>query len=493
MGRVKPFLWLISGAILAFFSLGDAPLPFCVWVAPPLLLHFARIRSPLKGLPAIMIAFAIATGIADIGVLPFRGTAYAAIVAGIALSASLPYLVDRLIAPRLPGIPSTLVFPLAWVSVEFVGSRLSPSATWGLSGYTQFANLPLVQLAATTGTFGITFLVGWFASVVNWSWDLDFTWNKIRPGVLLYAGIFSLVMLAGSVRLAIQESPVRVVRAAVVSYPRDMFNPGEATRIRFGRVSSEEREPLREKMMMLQDWFLEATHREALAGAKIIIWPELNFLVFKEDEPAFMERAQRLARENSAYLLMGMASVTLGADRPLENKAVLVDDSGRVVCSYLKGHRVTGPEETLGKPGNDRPFVGSTSYGRAAVAICFDMDFPEFIREAGEQRADLLLVPANDWQEIKHIHSWMAAFRAVENGATMIRATSTGFSTVVDPYGRTLAVTDHFSPGARIMVAQVPLARTGTVYAQVGDLFSWLCLVGLALLICLGVIRRRSS
>jgi len=144
-------------------------------------------------------------------------------------------------------------------------------------------------------------------------------------------------------------------------------------------------------------------------------------------------------------------------------------------------------------PGNDRPFIGGTAYGRAAVAICFDMDFPAFIREAGQAQADLLLVPANDWDEIKKIHFWMAAFRAVENGATMIRATSTGLSTVVDPFGRTLAVTDHFWPGARVMVAQVPIARTGTVYARVGDLFSWLCLLALVMLTVRGAARPPGS
>ena len=38
--------------------------------------------------------------------------------------------------------------------------------------------------------------------------------------------------------------------------------------------------------------------------------------------------------------------------------------------------------------------VVPTSAGRIATAICFDADFPEFIRQAGESRADLLIVAA---------------------------------------------------------------------------------------------------
>ena len=48
--------------------------------------------------------------------------------------------------------------------------------------------------------------------------------------------------------------------------------------------------------------------------------------------------------------------------------------------------------------------------------------FPEFIRQAAQGSADLLIVPVNDWKEIKDIHFQMAAFRAIENGVPLVRA-----------------------------------------------------------------------
>jgi apolipoprotein N-acyltransferase len=73
----------------------------------------------------------------------------------------------------------------------------------------------------------------------------------------------------------------------------------------------------------------------------------------------------------------------------------------------------------------------------------------------------------------------MAVFRAVENGVSLFRAASTGVSTAVDPYGRTLATKDDVSPGGQVMVVQLPIARVATVYARAGDLFGWLCVAGL--------------
>ena len=49
---------------------------------------------------------------------------------------------------------------------------------------------------------------------------------------------------------------------------------------------------------------------------------------------------------------------------------------------------------------------------------------------------------------------------------------------------RTLGMTDHFSPDAHVMVAQLPLGHVTTIYARVGDLFGVLCaLVTLAALV----------
>ena len=48
----------------------------------------------------------------------------------IALGHLLPYLADRLLAPRLPGLAATLVFPAALVTAEQLGSW-GPMGSWG--------------------------------------------------------------------------------------------------------------------------------------------------------------------------------------------------------------------------------------------------------------------------------------------------------------------------------------------------------------------------
>ena len=66
------------------------------------------------------------------------------------------------------------------------------------------------------------------------------------------------------------------------------------------------------------------------------MWPEVGVLVFKEDETKFLECAEQLAREEQIYLLMGMGVVRVGASRPMENKAALVNPSAQIEFTYLK-------------------------------------------------------------------------------------------------------------------------------------------------------------
>jgi apolipoprotein N-acyltransferase len=487
MRQITPFVWLAIGGVFSTLCLGKGTIPLAAWLAPIFLLHFARITPPFAGLLSICLVLFLAASVSNRGVIPLSGFAYFGVVLTIAIALTLSYVADRLLASQFAGFASALIFPLACVAVEFINTRTGPFGSWGSMAYTQHDNLPLMQLTSVTGIFGIAFLIAWFASVVNWAWHHGFAWYAIRGGVLLYAGVFGLVMLAGAARLALGASEVKSIRAAVISGPEGMFNPGDETRILHGGVRDEELVQFRNVFRRLQDWFLENTRREARAGARIVVWPEVNLLVFKEDETTFLERAQRLAAEERIYLLMGLGTVSPGVPRPLENKAVLLNPSGEIEFSYLKSRLVPGVEARVTISGNGRLPISHTQYGRIAVAICYDMDFPQLIRQVGRAEADVLLAPANDWEVIKHLHFRMAIFRAIENGTSMVRATKSGLSGAVDAFGRTLALTDHFSPGARIIITQVPLTHVSTIYTRVGDLFAWLCIASLLIMIAVAL------
>jgi apolipoprotein N-acyltransferase len=491
MARAGSLLWFVAGAML----LGAAtrfPVPILIWLALPVLLHASRSVPALQAIPCVGLALlgAVIVGRRDI---PVSGPLFFAIAAFVAATLTLPFALDRLAASRLGAFGSTLVFPLAYVAAEFLRSRFAPGATWGSIAYTQYGDLPLMQVAAFVGIWGITFLIAWFASTAELAWSRGFDWNVVRTPVLTYTGILGAVVLAGSVRLALAPTDRASMRVATVNRPADLFVPGEMTRIAEGSMSPEERPRLIDKLHRLHDWFLESSRREARAGARLIAWPEQNLLILAEEEPAFIGRAQRLAAEERVYLAMGMGTVHPGEALPFENKLILIDPAGSLLVSYRKSHPVAGWEESIMRRGDGRLPVVATKDGRMATAICYDDAFPEFMRQAGRGAADVLIVPANEWKAIKTIHPHMASFRAIENGVPLLRPAASGLSSAFDQWGRELGVADYFAPGDRTMVAQLPVGSVRTLYARTGDLFAWLCVASLVASVAIAAITRRAA
>jgi len=478
MDMFAKFAWLILGTALQLLGFGRWMTPLAAWLAPLFLLHFAHQVSPVTAMLWTWLGIAVAMGISLRGLVPIPGLAYLVLPVTFGLLGALPYLVDGLVAPLIPGFWSTLVFPVAMTAIEFINARQNPYGTWGATGNTQHGILPLMQLSSVTGIWGIGFLVGWFAAVMNWAWDQQFDWRSVQHGVLIFLGLATAIFLLGGLRIVL--APRRqTVRVAGIGWPKGIVEPTDFMPAVDPSVSEEVKARLKPRFAQLQDSFLSRSEREARAGARVIVWPEANLIVFKEDEASFIERARVIACEHKVYLVMGMATLHPGERHSFQNHAVLLPPNGDTLYDYTKITAVPGFEKMYGVPGDQPIPFADTEFGRLASPICFDLDFDGVVRQVGRGRADMMLAPASDWKEINPIHQQMAEFRAIENGAVLFRITRWGASGVVDPYGRQLAWMDDFSTEDAVMVAQVPVkAGVQTLYSRIGNFFAWACVAG---------------
>src|SRR5580765_4670599 len=487
MAQTGSILSLLVGASL-FGVATRLAFPPAAWIGLAALVHASRSIPAMSGATFLWLALYASLAIANRDTLPVPLPVFLLIVVGESTIVTLPFVIDRIASPRIGGALATLIFPMALVTAEFLRSRLTSGASWWSIAYSQYVFMPLMQLSAVVGIGGITFVVAWFASTFELAWSRGFNWTEIRGPVLTSTIVVVSILLAGGVRLMAAPTDRASIRTATLNRPIDLFAPGEITRISEGRVAATERERFNGKLSRLHDWFLEGSRREARAGARLIVWPEQNLLVFDDDEPAFLERARRLAADERVYLAMGMGTIHLGDRLPFENKLVLIDPSGHIVTSHLKNRPVIGWEASIMRRGHEGVPVVATETGRMAAAICFEADFPDFIRQAGHNDADLLILPVNEWKSIKNIHFQMHVFRAIENGVPLVRAAASGLSAAVDPWGRVFGVSDFYAAGDRTMTAQLPMGRVPTLYAQSGDWFSWLCVAGLAAMLSVVVL-----
>ncbi|KXZ41830.1 hypothetical protein GPECTOR_269g695 [Gonium pectorale] len=79
--------------------------------------------------------------------------------------------------------------------------------------------------------------------------------------------------------------------------------------------------------------------------------------------------------------------------------------------------------------------LAPSPYGLLAGGICFDLDRPQYIRAAGAAGADLLLQPSWTWGDVGPRHFAANSLRAIENGLTILRCSSSGVSGVIGPRG----------------------------------------------------------
>lgn len=87
----------------------------------------------------------------------------------------------------------------------------------------------------------------------------------------------------------------------------------------------------------------------------------------------------------------------------------------------------------------------------------------------------------------------MVPFRAIENGISIFRTTSQGFSMAIDPYRRVIGMMDQKLGDRGVFAVQMPAHRIFTVYGIVGDNLGWLVVVGIAALVLLTVVRGKQK
>jgi 5-aminopentanamidase len=147
-----------------------------------------------------------------------------------------------------------------------------------------------------------------------------------------------------------------------------------------------------------------AIEEAALAGARLVVLPELSdsgyvfsgagearSLASSTASSVTLREWRSMAARHSLTIAGGFCE--LGPDGKLYNSAAIVDASGTRAV-YRKAH-LWGAEKKIFTPGNSAPPVVPLPFGNVGVMICYDLEFPEWVRLTALSGADLIAVPVN--------------------------------------------------------------------------------------------------
>ena len=141
-------------------------------------------------------------------------------------------------------------------------------------------------------------------------------------------------------------------------------------------------------------------------GCDIIIFPEVALTGFtmnleKMAEPADDSESIRffsnLASEYKIYITFGAALIE--SDGKVRNRAITIDDNGKVISSYAKIHPFSYGVEAAYFTGGDSVEWFDIKGVTASTFICYDTRFPE-IFQAASKESRLIIVIAS-WPNVR--------------------------------------------------------------------------------------------
>ncbi len=416
---------------------------------------------------------------------------------------------------RLRRIGWALGCAASWVAMEMILARLFSGFPWNFLGASQYRQLPVIQIAAATGIYGVSFMIVWFSAslvgavavfVQSSGGARSSKMDLITPFLAL-----AFVISYGVAKCTRPQSAERQLKIALVqpSIPQTLiWDSGKGTN-RFQKL-------------------LELSERAVATKPDLVIWPEAAVPNLLRYDEATFATITGFARRHHVWMIVGADDAepkknpTPGDDADYFNSSFLITPEGKLAGKYNKQHLVIFGEYvplarwlpflkwltpiTSGFESGSGPvpFQLTAPRVRTSVLICFEDIFPHWVRSHVEPDTDFLVNITNDgwfgesaaqWQ-----HAASAVFRTVENGLPLVRCANNGLTCWIDSRG---GLHDPFLPnttdayGEGFKTVEVPIltegeSRTETIYHRYGDWFGWSC-VAIAALLLLKCIRLRSA
>ncbi len=375
------------------------------------------------------------------------------------------------------GVERVFVFAALFGLFEWLRGHILTGLPWNPAGATWAAGSAPSQIAAYVGVYGLGLLTvlgvcapALLAGPGRWKVKAGY----LAAGTVLITGLF----ISGAARLSgadlrLTPTTVRIVQPDVDQQAKWEPDQFEAVVRRYVNLSASQ------------------------SGARpdVVIWPEGALPVTANDAfSSWVGPSIDRALEPGQTLVAGFSRAEAGRDGEPSyfNSLFVLHDSGqlRIAAIYDKYRLVpfgeflplggvmsaTGIRSLVHVPADfsagprPRP-VDIPGAPRAQPLICYESLYPGFTSSEGGRPGWIINISNDAWfgrTSGPRQHLNLAAYRAIETGLPMVRATPTGISALVDPWGR---VGPRLEPGeSGVLDVRLPEPAAPTLYAKIGDL-----------------------
>ncbi len=403
----------------------------------------------------------------------------------------------------------TLTGAAAWVALELLRGWLFSGFPWSFLGASQYQLVPLIQIAAATGVWGVSFLVVWLSLALYSAAEMIYRQPTKRhvwqAEIVLPLVTVLLLFVGGTLKINYAARPT-ASRSSRPAFLRVTLIQPSAPQTLIWSPSEDEKRFAQ----------LLAQSRRALTnGTDLLVWPESAVPMLD----GIYREVSRFAQSNHVAIIFNGDDTEFRTDATnFFNSAFLIGPDGRCTGVYHKQNLVIfgeyvplarwlpflkylTPIEGGWTPG-DKPGVFAGETFTCAPLICFEDVFAGTTRQAAANQPDFLINLTNDGWFGESAEQWQhlanAVFRAVENGRPLVRCANNGVTGWIDAQGRVQelfrnAAGSEYAAGALAVSIPLPATaepRTTTFYQRHGNWFGWSCAAwGLAA----GIVRRKKA
>jgi apolipoprotein N-acyltransferase len=405
-----------------------------------------------------------------------------------------------------PKINAVWLFPLYWVTAEYLLTLTDLKFPWVTlgNGLTKF--ITFIQAAEFIGEFGFSLVVGFinvflFFAFINYKKDKKKFYRNFSFGILL----FLIFLTYGFVRKSDFNISNQKIRMGLIQPNIDPWKKWDV-----GNLNN------------LLDQYLGYSEEAVQKGAKVLVWPEtaLPAYVFGGSYQLLANRIHQFCDTNNVFLFTGMPDIRFYFDKEkmpedakfnkqgdyyyaTYNAIMLITPGSNEIQKYGKmqlvpmGEKVPFVEQLKFLGDIFKWGVGITGWNvgkdttvfnlslnrkdslKISGLICYESIFPAFVSAFAKQGAEMIVVVTNDsWygkSSGPYQHKEYGVLRAIENRKSVVRCANGGISCVINAKGETEVESELFTKD--VIVWDVPVQKEETFYSENPKIVSTLCSV----------------
>jgi apolipoprotein N-acyltransferase len=503
--RRKEWLLLSISGIILGISFPPFPFPITLLIFIGLIPYFIviRKRTTLASISSATFLFSFFFSITTIYWVgswsseadPYLMLAGAALLLAYPTVMLIPSTLYYLARKVFPKFDALWLFPIFWVTLEYLLSLTDLRFPWLLLGHGLAKFNLFIQGADIIGTNGLSLAVAYINVLIFKSFFEKNENEKIKlKPVLIAAFIFLCLLIYGVFKVSSFKISERKVTVGIVQPDLNPWDKWETGNL--GQLTNQ---------------YLDLSKKCVDEGAKLILWPEtaLPVYAFGGTYQVVENTIFKFLDSNRVSLLTGMPDIIYDFDQnnipedskfseqgnyyyrtynaviglnpgtreiqrygkmklvPLGEKVPFEDQFTFLGDIFKWGVGITGwnigKDTTVFKIYNDK--LDTIKIGGL---VCYESVDPVFVTAFVQEGAEMITVVTNDsWygkSSGPYQHKDFAMLRAVENRRSVVRCANGGVSCIINAKGEILAETELFVKTT--LVGEVPLQSEKTFYSQ---------------------------